>query len=134
MSFLLDTDICVYWLRGDDVVRKRLAQAGLTEVSISIITLAELYYGADCSANAEANRQAVDVFAKGISLIGISYPSADIFARTKAGLRKAGMLIEDLDLLIAATALAHDLTLVTNNTEHFKRIPDLKLEYWREQN
>jgi tRNA(fMet)-specific endonuclease VapC len=89
MSYLLDTDICVYWLRGDNAVQKRLTQAGLTEVSISIITLAELYYGADCSANIEANRQAVDIFAKGISLIGIGYPSADIFAKTKAGLRNS---------------------------------------------
>ena len=51
----------------------------------------------------------------------------DVFARTRVELRRAGRLIPDLDLLIAATAIHHDLTLLTRNVRHFGRIPELQL-------
>ena len=99
-------------------------------MAISIITVAELYYGAACSGNPDANRKAVSDLIGRIAVLPISSEAARLFGSIKAGLREDGTLIEDMDLLIAATALAHDLTLVTNNIRHFDRIPKMQLESW----
>ena len=130
MKFLLDTDTCVFWLRGREPVRHRLAVVGPEATGVSVITLAELRYGAACSARPEANHQAIDDFIAGITVLGVDPEMARVFGDLKALLHKQGMLIEDFDLVIAATALTHSLALVTNNVEHFRRIPRLPLENW----
>lgn len=130
MKFLLDTDTCVYWLRGRQTVYARIAEAGLSDIAISVITLAELRYGAACSQQPEANQQAIDTLASGIVVLGVDPAVVRIFGDVKVALRQQGMLIEDFDLLIAATARTFGLTLVTNNTDHFGRIPGLRLENW----
>jgi len=99
-------------------------------IGISIVTLAELRYGAAYSTHPDSNNSAIDAFVDGIVVLGFDPEAARIFGDIKADLRRAGTLIEDLDLIIAATALARDLTLVTNNTDHFGRIPGLNLENW----
>ena len=130
MKYLLDTDTCVYWLRGRPSIRSRLAAIGPSEVGVSIITLAELQYGAACSTQPEANQQALLKLVGGLTLLGISPPITKLFADSKAALRSQGNLLEDLDLFIAATALSHALTLVTHNTAHFQRLAGLSLEDW----
>lgn len=130
MKYLLDTDTCVYWLRGRQSVYARVAAAGLAAIAISVITLAELRYGAACSQQPEANQQAVDAFANGIVVLNVDPNVVRVFADLKAHLRKEGMLIEDFDMLIGATARTFGLTLVTNNTDHFRRISNLHLENW----
>lgn len=130
MKFLLDTDTCVYWLRGRHSVYARIAAAGPTEIAISVITLAELRYGAACSQQPDANQQAVDAFVSNLVILNVDSNVARVFADFKASLRKQGMLIEDLDLLIAATARTYGLTLVTNNVGHFGRITNLHLDTW----
>lgn len=132
VSFLLDTDTCVYWLRGHETVRSRLSSAGPESIAISVVTLAELRYGAECSSRPESNHQAVDDLVSAISVLPMDAEIAGVFAAAKAELRRKGMLIEDLDLMIAATARVHGLTLVTNNESHFGRLPDLLLENWTE--
>jgi len=130
LQFLLDTDTCVYWLRGRESVRQHMLNADPTVITISIITLAELRYGAACSAQPDANNQAIDTFTGAIAVIGIDALVAQRFADIKADLRRRGALLEDSDLFIAATALTLGVTLVTNNQEHFRRVPQLKLENW----
>ncbi len=130
MKFLLDTDTCVFWLRGHQSVRDRLISVGLDEVGISIITLAELRYGADCSTKPKANHRVIDDFISGITVLHVDLEIARSFGKLKAYLRQKGELVADFDLLIAATALTYDLILVTNNLNHFCRIPDLRLESW----
>jgi tRNA(fMet)-specific endonuclease VapC len=130
MKFLLDTDTCVFWLRGLAAVRDRLLAVGPEVVAISVITLAELRYGAECSAQPAGNHQAIDDFISSLSILGIGPEIARTFGEVKAQLRQEGKLIEDLDLVIAATARTLDLTLVTNNQDHFSRIPGLRLENW----
>jgi tRNA(fMet)-specific endonuclease VapC len=76
--------------------------------------------------------QAVDDFISALSILGVHLETAHAFGEIKAHLRKEGMLMEDLDLLIAATARTHNLTLVTNNQDHFGRIPGLRLDNWLE--
>jgi len=130
LQFLLDTDTCVYWLRGRESIRERVTAVGLATLGISVITLAELRYGAACSAQPEANQQAVDAFSDAIVVIGVDAAIARAFGEINAALRVQGMLLEDSDLLIGATARTYGLTLVTNNSEHFRRIPGLSLENW----
>ncbi len=130
LQFLLDTDTCVYWLRGRESVRQHMLNTDPTVITISIITLAELRYGAACSAQPDANNQAIDTFTGAIAVIGIDALVAQRFADIKADLRRRGALLEDSDLFIAATALTLGVTLVTNNQEHFRRVPQLKLENW----
>lgn len=130
MKCLLDTDTCVFWLRGHAPVRDRLTTVGPEETSISVITLAELRYGAACSARPEVNQQAIDDFISAITVFGVDLDIAQAFGNLKAQLRREGMLLEDLDLLVAATAHTYSLTLVTNNVEHFRRIPGLHLDNW----
>lgn len=128
IRYLLDTDTCVGWLRQNQAVRRRVADAGPTALGLSLMTLSELRYGAACSVHPDANHQAIDAFVSGIALIGLDPAIARQFGDTKALLRVQGQLIEDADLLIASTALTYQLILVTNNTNHFARIPDLILE------
>ncbi|MBM4467510.1 MAG: type II toxin-antitoxin system VapC family toxin [Chloroflexi bacterium] len=130
MKFLLDTDTCVFWLRGYVSVRDHLAAVSPEVIAISVITLAELRYGAACSARPASNHQAVDDFISALFVLGVHPETAHAFGEIKAHLRKKGMLIDDLDLLIAAAARTHDLTLVTNNQDHFGRIPGLRLDNW----
>ena len=128
--FLLDTDMCVYWLRGRTAVRDRIAAVGPQALSISIITLAELRYGAASSAQPDANHLAIDSFTSAISILGVDAAIVRSFGDIKAALRRAGMLLEDFDLIIAATARTYNLTLVTSNTTHLSRVPGIRLENW----
>jgi tRNA(fMet)-specific endonuclease VapC len=130
MKYLLDTDTCVFWLRGHPPVREHLAEIDPQTVAISVVTLAELRYGAAYSARPHDNHQAINAFIFAIPVLDLVPEAADAFGDLKSDLRRKGLLIEDMDLLIAATALAHDLTLVTNNMAHFERIPHLRLENW----
>jgi tRNA(fMet)-specific endonuclease VapC len=130
VRFLLDTDTCVFWLRGHERVRERLVAVGPAEVGVSIISLAELRYGAESSARPEANHRAIDAFLSGIALLNLDQPSVRTFGLTKAALRSQGMLIEDFDLHIAATALTSNLIVVTQNVDHFGRVANLSVESW----
>jgi len=130
MKFLLDADTCVFWLRGRESVHDHMANVGPQETAISVVTLAELRYGAACSAYPEANNRAIDDFISEITVVGIESEIARAFGTIKAYLRRQGMLIEDLDLLVAATALTLGMTLITNNTDHFSRVPGLLLDNW----
>jgi predicted nucleic acid-binding protein len=132
MIFLLDTDTCVHWLRGNPIIRSRFAAVGPEMMAVSIITLAELYYGAECSARPEANHQAIDDFTSGVVILGVEPEAARTFGEIKGQLRKQGNILEDFDILLAATAQKHGLTLVTGNRDHFGRIAGLVLENWLE--
>lgn len=130
VRYLLDTDSAVAWLRRNQAVRQRVAAVGPAALALSIVTVAELRYGAACSAQAAANHQAIDGFLSGITVVGLDPAIARQFGDVKAALRTQGQLLEDADLFIAASALTYQLILVTNNTQHFARIPGLQLENW----
>jgi tRNA(fMet)-specific endonuclease VapC len=130
MMFLLDTDTCVFWLRGQAAVHARLAAVDPEALNISVITLAELRYGADCSAQPDANHQAIDDFVSGVAVLAVDTDIARAFGEIKAQLRRQGNLIEDFDLLLAATALVNGLAVITNSTAHFGRIMGLTIDNW----
>jgi tRNA(fMet)-specific endonuclease VapC len=96
---------------------------------ISEITLAELKFGVENSVKKEKNQKALDDFVTGVKIIPI-YHSIDFYASEKARLRKAGTPIDDFDLLIGATAVTHNLIMVTNNIREFERINGIRIDDW----
>lgn len=130
MQYLLDTNICIFFLRGlldYDIILK---DKGLDNCYISEITVFELRFGAENSKNQEKSHKAVDRFIQGLSIIPI-YGCAKKYAEEKVRLRKNGTPINDeFDLLIGVTAIANQLTLVTDNIKDFKFLNELNVENW----
>ena len=108
-GYLLDTNICIHFLRGEYRLNERLAAIGLAQCFVSEITIAELLFGAANSAPAWQARQHQQVtefrelFAEQVLLIA---PALEIFADQKAALRRSGRPIDDFDILIGSTAVA----------------------------
>ncbi|WP_269225861.1 PIN domain-containing protein [Flavobacterium eburneipallidum] len=130
MQYLLDTNICVFFLRGklnlDDIIK----QKGKENCFISEITVFELRFGAENSENPTKSNQAVDLFLSGISIIPI-YSSIKKYATEKIRLRKLGKPINDeFDLLIGVTAIKNKLILVTDNQKDFENLEGIKMENW----
>lgn len=96
---------------------------------ISEITLAELKYGVANSQSPEQNKEVLSNFLTGVQILPI-FDALDIYANEKARLKKAGQPIDDFDLLIGSSAIANNLTLVTNNEKHFQRLEGIKLTNW----
>lgn len=130
MSYLLDTDMCIYWLNGWQSVKDKLLTAGWVQVAISVITQAELYYGAHNSSRVTENLKRADDFVKQLPILPLHESTLKRFGALKAQLRQSGQPLPDFDLLIASAALVENRVLVTNNTRHYQRIPDLQLENW----
>jgi tRNA(fMet)-specific endonuclease VapC len=127
--YLLDADTVSYALCGQGPVAERILQHPPSELCISSITLAELGFGAE-SKKSQKLRRAIRSFISDVAVVPIDEAAADRFAAVAAGLAKAGTPIGALDTLVAAQALALGLTVVTNNTRHFSRVPGLKVEKW----
>ncbi len=130
VQYLLDTDTCIYWLKGRTPVRERLLAVGWSEISICRITVAELYFGAYNSSKIEQNLATADKFIRSISVLSLTDNALNNFGKIKAKLRQQGKPLADFDLLIASVALSENLILVTNNTRHYERISELNLENW----
>jgi len=128
-QYLLDTNICIYFIKGLYDLKAKFEKVGPENCFISEITLAELKFGVAKSQAKQENNIALENFLTGIQIMPI-YPALDIYASEKARLQKSGKVIDDFDLLIGATAVSFDLIMVTNNTNHFNRIKELKLEDW----
>ena len=131
--YLLDTDILIYSLKGHEAVQQNLRNHLNDPLQISSVTLMELYYGAYKSQKMESNLAKVRKIENSLEIIPVSRETADIFGMLKAKLEATGMPLDDFDLILAATALSHNLILVTNNERHFKRIDGLKIENWSKQ-
>ncbi len=130
MKYLIDTDIIIYWLKGHQAIEQQAQQVGLEQIGFSIVSQAELYFGAYNSSYPERNLEKIQLLANTISVISFTVSAAKIFGSLKANLKKTGNMIMDADLMIASTALAEELTLVRNNVKHFQRISGLVLENW----
>jgi tRNA(fMet)-specific endonuclease VapC len=128
---VLDTDHCIELLRGQPkVVAKLKAMGEDIEIYTTIITAAELFYGACRSLKIEQNLQEVRALLEDVQVLGLDLYSAEKYGLLKAELSQKGELIADNDLLIASVVLSHDLILITHNTQHYARIPHLRLEDW----
>lgn len=128
LTHLVDTDWTIHYLNGRQDIVERLEVLKHEGLGMSIVSLAELYEGIYYSRNPDQNEQGLRNFLRGVDMIGLDEEISKTFGRERARLRTAGMMIGDFDLLIAATALQYDLTLLTNNRRHFERIQGLSIE------
>jgi len=134
-KYLLDTNVCIFFMRGKYGVAQRISKIGRKNCCISEITVAELLFGAaNCTKpeDRERHKQQTLEFVRLLDVIPIS-ESLGVFAEEKSRLRKQGEPIDDFDLLIAVTAIKHKLILVTDNIRHMERVKDIKLENWIER-
>ena len=131
MAYLIDTDIIIFALRGDKTVLAKFEENKNIPISISLITYAELVFGAKRSQNERTNMLKVNRIREIYPVEELNIGIMELFADIKANMYSKAIKIEDMDLFIAATAIYNDLTLVTNNTKHFRNIPLLKLENWK---
>ena len=127
MAYLLDTDWAIRALKGDRSVAADIDRLLSRRISVSRITVAELYEGAFYTVHPDAAIAGLRAFLDAYYLREITEPVAIRFAELRAYLRRRGEPLADFDLLIAATALHHDLTLLTFNRRHFARIPGLRI-------
>lgn len=125
MRYLIDTDVAVDHIRGRRYLPSEIVKQG---TAISIISIAELLYGAYKSANPKKNLRNLDeLLGLGIEVKNLNIEIVDVYAQLKAGLERAGERIDEFDLLIGACAKVNALILVTRNIKHFRRIKGLKL-------
>lgn len=128
-QYLLDTNICIFFLQGKYDVPAKLQKVGYRNCYISEITVAELLYGAACSAQPEKHSEQVKLFIEQFETLPI-FSALPFYAQTKAYLRKNGLMIDDFDILIGATAVSANLILITENLKHLNRIPNIVIENW----
>lgn len=130
MIYLLDTDTIIYWLKGNETIEGKAVSVGLENIGFSIISKAELYFGAYNSKHIKKNINNVQKVSATLTMMHFDDSAAEHFGKIKADLSKSGSIIPDADIMIAAIARVNDLILVTNNTIHFERISGLKIENW----
>ncbi|MDI3257065.1 MAG: type II toxin-antitoxin system VapC family toxin [Kyrpidia sp.] len=128
---MLDTNICIYLIKGRPVtLLERLRQCRLGEVGVSVITVAEMQYGACKSLRPHQNMEALEAFLLPLEIAPFGMEAAVAYGRVRAYLESGGQPIGPLDTLIAAHALALNATLVTDNLKEFQRVPHLSVENW----
>lgn len=126
---VLDTDVCIELLRGNErVIESR--QRTLDEVATTWITACELAYGAAKSRSPKENQTLVSEFLATLRVVGLDHPAAEGLGRIKSALERAGNILADADLMIAAITLAQGASLVTGNRKHYDRIAGLRIEDW----
>jgi tRNA(fMet)-specific endonuclease VapC len=128
-QYLLDTNICIYFLKGQYSLNTKIAEVGEENCFISEMTVAELKFGIENSKHPDVMRPIVEAFIPKFAIIPI-YDSLDIYAKEKARLRKSGIIIDDFDILIGATSIYHKMIMVTKNVAHLVRLEDITIEDW----
>jgi len=131
MNYMLDTNICVSLIRQKQRgLIERLTSHDPDEVGVSIITVAELSYGAQKSVQPSQNLRALEQFLLPLEVADFDQSAADTYGLVRAHLETNGNPIGSMDMLIGAHALSLGVVLVTNNIREFKRIPNLRVEDW----
>lgn len=133
-KYLLDTNICIELLRGNNVTKEKALHIGINACAISVITMIELKIGEELAKN-KPNKyinQYLDNFLESIDILPID-SAIDWFVKEKVRLQLNGTPIHNnFDLLIGCTAVANDLIMVTDNTKDFMRLKNIKLDNWIE--
>lgn len=128
---MLDTNICIYIInQKPQTVLEKLKKHSAGDLYLSSIVVSELYFGVYNSQRVGQNLSALAEFLKPFSILEYGENEAKQYGKIRADLQKRGESIGSLDMLIAAHALAADMTLITNNTKEFERIRELRCENW----
>jgi tRNA(fMet)-specific endonuclease VapC len=131
LIYLLDTNTCVYAIKRERDLTRRLQEHSPDDFGISAITVAELWFGAAKSSRPQHTRSSVDAFLEPFEILPFASESAEDYAEIRLQLEKAGQPIGERDLLIAAIAKSRRLTVVSHNVREFSRVSGLKVEDWR---
>ena len=126
MSYLIDTDIVAAHLKGRPHETSLLGSLH-GDLAISLITYGEIYEGIYFGADPQRYEQGFASFLRAVDVLPLNRSILKRYARIRGELRRSGTLISDNDILIGATALYHNLMVVTHNRKHFERIPQLSL-------
>ena len=132
MDYLLDTNICIHYFKGEFELQDKIQSIGFKNFAISEITLAELIYGSEKSQKTRKNLKVVEGFADKIEILPI-LTCLKLYGKEKARLRSLGKTIGDLDLFIGSTAIVNEMVMVTRNTREFKRLKGIRVENWIDQ-
>ncbi len=129
--YLLDTNIISYWMRGEPELLERIKQHSPAELSLSTITLAEIYYGIEKSQRKlKERRRKIEQICFLLEVHHFDESAAAHYGIIRAQLEKKGVIISERDLQIASIALAKGLCVVTHNTKEFNRVEKLRVEDW----
>jgi tRNA(fMet)-specific endonuclease VapC len=130
MKYLLDSNICIHFLTGKYNIIEKLNEVGIDNCAISEITLAELVYGAEKSANPKKNHKLIEKFIGQLSIVSTIFDAIQTYGKEKVRLQSEGKMISDFDLFIGCTSIENDLIMVTENIKEFERIRGIKIENW----
>jgi tRNA(fMet)-specific endonuclease VapC len=130
-DIMLDTNICIYIIKNKPKsVMRRFQEYDIGSISLSSITVSELYYGAYKSEYIEKNLLALEHFLQPFNIVEYDLKASIKYGQIRAILERQGNVIGGLDMQIAAHARSLDMTLVTNNTKEFVRVDDLVIDNW----
>jgi tRNA(fMet)-specific endonuclease VapC len=133
MTYLLDTNVCIEYLRRPgSVIARQLTSLSPEDIRLCDVVKAELYYGANRSIDPEKNMALLEAFFGPFVSLPFDEAAARKYGEVRVQLESTGERIGPYDLQIAAIALTHSLTLVTHNTREFGRINHLQLEDWEQ--
>jgi tRNA(fMet)-specific endonuclease VapC len=127
VRYLIDSDWLVDVLIGVPAAVAAIERLSDQDLGVSIVSYGEIFEGAFGAPDPRGELAHFRAFLDRFTTVPLSDPIMEVFARIRSHLRRQGQLISDMDLLIAATSIYHDLNLVTRNRRHFERIPELKL-------
>jgi tRNA(fMet)-specific endonuclease VapC len=130
MRYVLDTNTCVYALKLQGRVVERMREHSPDDLGITIVSVAELWFGARKSTRPAATRREIDAFLEPFDVLPFDQEAAEAYARTRFELERVGRPIGERDLMIASIALARGLTVVTHNLSEFRRVSALMAEDW----
>ena len=130
MKYLLDTNVCVDYLKGRyPGVRRRVQGSTPSDLGLSSVAVGELRYGAEKSVHPRRNHERLDLFLSEVQCVDFDSDAAAVYGRIRTALERQGVIIGPYDLQIAAHALA--LGLVSDNVREFRRVTSLRVENWR---
>ena len=131
MKYLLDTDTCRYLMQADnDELMQHLANVSANQAAMSVVTQGELHFGIARKPGATRLKTRLEVLNRAVPTVDMPREAALHYAAIRAKLERIGTPLGANDIWIAAHALAADLTLVTNHTGEFSRVPKIRLENW----
>ena len=129
MTYFLDTDACIFILRGKTPsIKSWFEKLTPDQIKISAVVKAELLVGAQKSRDPQRTSPIVEMFLSPFEIVPFDDSACPIYSKIRHELERKGNSIGPHDLLIAATALSHDGILVTHNVREYRRIPDLKIQ------
>ncbi len=131
LRYMLGTDICSYVMkRSHDALLRRLQKVPVSDVCVSVVTKSELLYGVEVSPRRQQDAAALNAFLNYVEVLDFPDKASSHYAQIRAQLKKSGKMIGANDLFIAAHARSLGFTLVTHNTQEFRRVNRLAIEDW----